>query len=57
MRLASGGDWAGPDQAGEVEMRLHTTRVSAGDTEVQKGIDDTLRTIKQLVEEGREITG
>lgn len=43
VRLSSGGDRAEPDQAGEVEMRLHTTRVSAGDTEVQKGIERLVR--------------
>lgn len=35
-----------------VEVKLHTTRVESGDAEVQSGVDDTLRTIKRLVEQG-----
>ena len=35
----------------EVEVHLHTTRVQEGDPEVQQGVDQTLATIKQLVEQ------
>ena len=35
----------------EVEVTLHTERVDAGDPQVQQGVDQTLATIKQLVEE------
>ena len=34
----------------EVQVRMHTSRVADGDTEVQQGLDDTLATIKDLVE-------
>ena len=34
-----------------VEVRLHTTRVEAGDHEVQQGVDQTVETIKSLVED------
>ncbi len=41
-----------PAESGSVvEVHLHTTRVAAGDTEVQQGVDQTLDTIKQLVEQ------
>ena len=39
------------DRSSEVEVHLHTERVDAGDPEVQQGVDQTLDTIKQLVEE------
>lgn len=34
----------------EVTVRMHTTRVPDGDSEVQQGLEDTLSTIKRLVE-------
>jgi uncharacterized membrane protein len=34
-----------------VEVHLHTTRVEAGDHQVQNGVDETLDRIKTLVEE------
>ena len=40
---------AGP--GAEVHARLHSTRVGDGDTEVQQGLDDTLATVKRLVEQ------
>jgi uncharacterized membrane protein len=40
------------DAAGnaDVELRVHTTRVADGDSEVQQGVDETLANIKRLVE-------
>jgi len=35
----------------EVVVSMHTTRVSEGNSEVQKGLEDTLATIKRLVEQ------
>ena len=35
----------------EVEVHIHTSRVEAGDSTVQEGVDATCRNIKQLVEE------
>ena len=40
----------GDDTSSTVEVRLHTTRVPDGDTEVTQGIDETLANIKRLVE-------
>ncbi|MFJ1764906.1 SRPBCC family protein [Amycolatopsis sp. NPDC088138] len=45
---------AGPGAT--VRVRLHTTRVPDGDTGVQQGLDDTLATIKDLVEK-QHVTG
>ena len=39
------------ERTSEVEVTLHTTRVGDGDAQVQDGVDRTLATIKQLVEE------
>ena len=36
--------------AAEGAVRVHTTRVADGDGEVQQGLEDTLATIKRLVE-------
>jgi uncharacterized membrane protein len=35
----------------EVEVHLHTSRIDDGDPEVQQGVDQTLATIKHLVEQ------
>lgn len=35
-----------------VDVHVHTTRVADGDPNVQHGVDDTVATIKKLVEEG-----
>lgn len=35
----------------EVAVRVHTTRVPDGDGAVQQGLDDTVATIKRLVEQ------
>jgi uncharacterized membrane protein len=35
----------------EVEVHLHTTRIEDGNAEVQQGVDQTLATIKHLVEQ------
>lgn len=35
----------------EVAVRMHTTRVPDGDGEVQQGLDETVATIKRLVEQ------
>lgn len=34
-----------------VEVHIHTTRVDAGDHQVQQGVDQTVDTIKSLVED------
>lgn len=41
------------DAAGDaaVAVRMHTTRVPDGNSEVQRGLEDTLATIKRLVEQ------
>ena len=40
-----------PAESGSVvEVHIHTSRVDAGDPEVQLGVDQTLDTIKDLVE-------
>ncbi len=39
------------DAGARVHVRMHTTRVPDGDTGVQQGLDDTLATIKRLVEQ------
>lgn len=41
----------GSEDSSEVELHLHTTRVADGDAEIQSGIDETLGTIKRLVEQ------
>ncbi|MEJ3654019.1 SRPBCC family protein [Actinomycetes bacterium KLBMP 9759] len=46
----------GGDTASEVEVRMHTTRVASGDEQVQKGLDDTVATIKRLVEQQNRAT-
>jgi uncharacterized membrane protein len=38
------------DGGAQVAVRMHTTRVPDGSSEVQQGIEDTLATIKRLVE-------
>jgi uncharacterized membrane protein len=40
----------------EVRVRLHTTRVPDGDSDVQQGLADTLANIKRLVEQ-QHVTG
>jgi len=35
-----------------VDVHVHTTRVRDGDPNVQHGVDDTVATIKKLVEDG-----
>ena len=35
----------------DVHVQVHTTRVPDGDSEVQQSLDETLATIKRLVEE------
>ncbi len=36
-----------------VQVHVHTTRVEDGDPDVQRGVDDTVATIKTLVEDHR----
>lgn len=44
-------DVAGQDEHSSiVEVHVHTTRVEAGDPQVQQGVDQTLASIKHLVE-------
>lgn len=44
-------DVTGQDErSSSVEVHLHTTRVEAGDPQVQQGVDQTLASIKHLVE-------
>jgi len=38
-------------EGAEVLVRLHTTRVPDGDPQVQDGLDDTVATIRRLVEQ------
>lgn len=40
----------GTGSTSEVVVRMHTTRVPDGDGEVQQGLEDTVATIKRLVE-------
>ena len=45
LEVTPGGDGA------QLTVRLHTTRVNDGDSEVQKGLDETLANVKRLVEQ------
>jgi uncharacterized membrane protein len=38
-------------EVSEVVVRMHTTRVADGNPDVQRGLEDTLATIKRLVEQ------
>ena len=43
-------DVSAAEQGATVQVTLHTSRVEAGDNEVQEGLDTTLTTIRTLVQ-------